>query len=112
MLRSVYYYISRNSGPFGEEDRHEITDAEWRAAVAADPDLAIEQPEESGPRGASSGVWAVWHSYPGGYPAWFVLLRNGDVEVKGMDEALFGKFKQLASALGARIFCETGEEVT
>jgi hypothetical protein len=107
---SVYYYITRNSGPFAKEGRHEITEAEWRAAVAADPDLAIEQPEESGPRGASCGVWAVWHSYPGGYPAWFVLLKNGDVEVKGMDEAILGKFQLLASALGARIFCETGEE--
>jgi len=109
---SVYYYISRNSGPFVNEGRHEITDAEWRAAVLADPDLALEQPEDSGPRGASCGLWAVWHSYPGGYPAWFVLLKCGDVEVKGMDEALFGKFKQLASALDARIFRETGEEFT
>jgi hypothetical protein len=28
-----------------------------------------------------------------------------------MDEALFTKFRQLASALGARIFCETGGEL-
>lgn len=109
---SVYYYISRNSGPFVKEGRHEITEAEWREAVAAIPDLAIEIPEESGSRGASSGVWAVWRAYPGGYPAWFVLLKSGDVEGKGMDEALFRKFKQLASVLGARIFCETGEEFT
>jgi hypothetical protein len=109
---SVYYYITRNSGPFVKESRREIAEDEWRAVVAADPELAIGQPEESGPRGASCGVWAVWHSYPGGYPAWFVLLKNGDVEVKGMDEALFGKFQRLASALGARIFCETGEEFT
>jgi hypothetical protein len=107
---SEYYYITRNSGPFVKEGRREITEAEWRAAVATDPELAIEQPEVSGPRGASSGVWAVWRSYPGGYPAWFVLLKNGDVEVKGMDEALFGKFQRLASVLRARIFCETGEE--
>lgn len=109
---SVYYYITRNSGPFVNEDRREITDAEWRAVVAADPELAIEIPKESGPRGASCGTWAVWHSYPGGYPGWFVLLKCGDVEVKGMDEAIFAKFQQLASALGARIFCETGEEFT
>lgn len=107
---SEYYYLTRNSGPFVKEGRREIAEAEWRAAVASVPDLAIEQPEDSGPRGALSGVWAVWRSYPGGYPAWFVLLKNGDVEVKGMDEALFTKFQQLALALGARIFCETGEE--
>jgi hypothetical protein len=109
---SVYYYLTRNSGPFVKEGRHEITEAEWRAAVASVPDLAIDVPEHSGPRSASIGVWAVWRSYPGGYPAWFVLLRDGVVEVKGMDEALFGKFKQLAIALGARMFCETGEEFT
>ena len=108
---SIYYYITRNSGPFIEEGRNEITEAEWRTVVAADPDLAIEQPEELGPRGSSCGVWAVWRSYPGGYPAWFVLLKNGDVELKGMDEALFAKFTRLAAALGARIFCETGEEL-
>ena len=109
---SEYYYITRNAGPFVKEGRREITEAEWLAAVAGVPDLAIEQPEESGPRGAASSVWAVWRSYPGGYPAWFVLLRCGDVEVKGMDEALFTKFQQLASALGARMFSETGEEAT
>ena len=109
---SVYHYISRNSGPFVNEGRREITEAEWRAAVAADPELVMEQPKESGPRGAACGVWAVWRSYPGGYPAWIVLLKCGDVEVKGMDAAMFGKFKQLAAALGARIFCETGEEFT
>ena len=107
---SVYYYISRNSGPFAKEGRREITEVEWRSAVAAVPELAIEQPESLRPRGAASGVWAVWRSYPGGYPAWFVLLRNGNVEVKGMDEALFAKFKQLAAVLGGRIFCETGDE--
>ena len=46
------------------------------------------------------------------YPAWFVLLHCGDVEVQGMNEALFAKFKQLATVLGARSFCETGEEFT
>jgi hypothetical protein len=46
-----------------------------------------------------------------GRAAWFVLLA-GDVEVKGMDEALLGKFRRLASVLRARIFCETGEELT
>jgi len=61
-------------------------------------------------RGGRALRHVLWHSYPGGYPAWFVLLKDGDVEVKGMDEALFAKFQQLASALGARIFCETGEE--
>ena len=107
---SVYYYLTRNSGPFVKEGRHDITEAEWRAAVAAVPDLAIEQPEPS-PGLPRDAVWAVWRSYPAGYPAWFALIK-GDVEVKGMDEELFTKFQQLASALGARIFCETGEEFT
>jgi hypothetical protein len=110
VLVSVYYYLTRNSDPFVKEGGCKITEAEWRAAVANVPDLAIEVPQDSGPRGASIGVWAVWRSYPGGYPAWFVLLPDGVVEVKGMDRELFGKFKQLAGALGARMFCETGEE--
>jgi hypothetical protein len=109
---SVYYYITRNAGPFVNEGRREITEAEWRGAVAADPDLAMEQPKEAGPRGATCGLWAVWRSCPCGYPAWIVLLKCGDVEVKGMDAAMFGKFKQLAAELDARIFSETGEEFT
>lgn len=109
---SIYYYITRNAGPFIDEDRREITEAEWRAAVASVPGLEIAVPDDPGPRGASTGVWAVWSSYPRGYPAWFVLLKNGDVEVKGMDDDLFGKFQQLASALGARMFSESGEEAT
>ena len=110
---SEYYYITRNSRPFAKDGRRVIAEAEWRSAVAAVPELVIEQPPQSpGLRGGASGVWAVWRSYPGGYPAWFVLHRDGDVEVKGMNEVLFGKFKQLASLLGARIFCETGEEFT
>jgi hypothetical protein len=108
---SEYFYITRNSGPFVKEGHREITEAEWRSAVASVPELAIDQPEHSGPRGAATGIWAVWRSYPGGYPAWFVLLRSGDVEVKGMDQALLAKFKQLATALGGRVFCETGEEL-
>ncbi len=111
LIMSVYYYITRNSGPFAKQGRQMITEAEWRSAVATVPELAIEQPELPGPRGADCGVWAVWRSYTGGYPAWFVLLRNGDVELKGMDGPLFVKFKQLASALDARIFCETGDEL-
>jgi hypothetical protein len=96
----------------GTRRKRTTNGAEWRGAVAADPELAIGQPETSGPRGASIGIWAVWQTYPGGYPAWFVLLKNGDIEVKGMDKPLFGKFQKLASALGARIFCETGEELS
>ncbi|MHA3772871.1 hypothetical protein ACXR0O_15160 [Verrucomicrobiota bacterium sgz303538] len=107
---SVYFYVTRNTRPFVKEDRRDITEAEWRAVIAADPDLAIEQPESSVglPRNA---VWAVWRAYPGGYPAWFALIQ-GDIEVKGIDEPLFGKLQQFATALNARIFCETGEEVT
>lgn len=105
---SVYYYVTRNSGPFAKEGRRDITEAEWRDAVAADPDLAIEQPEPS-PGLPRDAVWAVWRSYPGGYPAWFALIK-GDVEVKGMDQDLFAKFRKLATRLGARIFCEDGRE--
>lgn len=106
---SEYFYLTRNSGPFVKVGRCEITEAEWQAAVASIPDLTIEPPDPS-PGLPRNAVWAVWRSYPGGYPAWFALIK-GDVEVKGMDEDLLTKFKQLASALNARIFSETGEEL-
>ena len=104
---SIYYYVTRNSGPFAKEGRHDISEAEWRTVVSADPDLSIDQPEPS-PGLPRDAVWAVWRSYPGGYPAWFALIK-GDIEVKGLDKALYGKLQRFASALHARIFCETGE---
>jgi hypothetical protein len=107
---STYYYVTRNSGPFVREGRREISEAEWRGVVAIDPELAIEQPEPS-PGVPRNALWAVWRSYPGGYPAWFALIQ-GDIEVKEIDAALLGKLQQFASALDARIFCETGEEFT
>jgi hypothetical protein len=106
---SIYYYITKRSGPFVREGP-DISETEWRAVVSADPDLSLEVPEPP-TRLPRDAVWAAWRSYPGGYPAWFAL-NKGDVEVKGMDDALFGKFRQLALALEARIFCETGEELT
>ncbi len=109
---SEYYYITRNSRPLAKDGHIKITEAEWRSAVASVPELVIDQTESSNPHNASSEVWAIWHSYPGGYPAWFVLSNDGDVELKSKYEDLFGKFKQLASVLGARIFSETGEEFT
>jgi hypothetical protein len=104
----VDYYVTRNSGPL-IQGGHEISEAEWHAAVAADPDLRLAQPEPaSGLR--YKGLWAVWDSYPGGYPASFALIKGG-IEVKGIDEDLYRKLKLFASSLGARIFCETGEEL-
>jgi hypothetical protein len=105
---SVYYSVTRSSGPFAKDGR-EISEAEWQAIVAADPDLQFEEPGSTlGLR--YPGTWAVWHSYPSGYPAWFAL-RGGDIEVKGIDDALLGKLRGFATILGARIFCETGEEL-
>jgi hypothetical protein len=103
---SIYYYVTRGSGPF-EQDGGAILEAEWRSVVSADPDLSLEQPEHSRARNA---VWAVWRSYPGGYPAWFALIK-GSVEVKGINDSLLTKLRSFATALGARIFCENGEEI-
>ncbi len=105
---SVYYYVTRKSGPFRREGP-QISPDEWRVVVHADQDLSIEQPEDSSglPRNA---VWAVWRSYPGGYPAWFGLIK-GDIEVKGVDDELLNKLRMFASSLNARIFCEDGEAI-
>jgi len=102
---SIYVYVTRKPDPL-EVNGPDISKEEWIDLIERDPDLSIADPPNQ-LRVDSS--YAVWASYPGGYPAWF-SLSGGSIEVKGIDDAILCKLRYFANKLGARIVSEMGEE--
>ena len=103
---SIYIYVTRKADPL-EANGQDIAAQEWIELVESDPDLSIADPPNRLPGDRRS--YAVWTSYPGGYPAWFSLCE-GSIEVKGIDEAILAKLRCFARKLDARIVSELGEE--
>jgi len=103
---SIYVYVTRKPDPL-EDEGPDISEQEWIELIKSDPDLAIGGPPGDHPR--DPRIYAVWASYPEGYPAWFALSA-GSIEVKGIDDALLAKLRYFAAKLGARIVSEMGEE--
>jgi hypothetical protein len=104
---SIYVYVTRKPDPL--EEGPDISQSEWEALVRADPDLALRDPPDKFPKDKT--IYAVWESYPAGYPAWFGLT-GGNIEVKGINAALLTKLRAFAAKLGARIVSEEGEAFT
>ena len=105
---SIYYYVTRKRNPL-EANGPDISAEEWIDLVKGDPDLSIADPPNRLSGGRGRGNYAVWNSYPGGYPAWFCLCA-GSVEVKGIDDTILAKLHEFAAKLDARVVSETGEE--
>ncbi|HUI12529.1 MAG TPA: hypothetical protein VL048_03555 [Xanthobacteraceae bacterium] len=103
---SIYVFVTRRADPL-KPDGAEISREEWTELVESDPDLSLEDPADRIP--ADKTIYAVWKTYPGGYPAW-LGLSGGNIEVKGIDDAILGKLRMFANKLGARIVSEEGEE--
>ena len=81
-----------------------ITADEWLAAVAADPELRVD--EANGP------YFVVWSGpcryLEGGWFEW----ADGCVSTRQPDQAVLAKMLQLAARLGARVQGDDGEEYT
>jgi hypothetical protein len=103
---SICVYVTRKPDPL-ETSGPDIAAQEWFELIESDPDLSIADPPNRLPGDRRS--YAVWTSYPGGYPAWF-SLSEGSIEVKGIDEAILAKLRYFAGKLNARIVSEMGEE--
>jgi hypothetical protein len=103
---SIYVFVTRRADPL-KPDGAEINREEWVKLVEIDPDLSLEDPADRFL--ADKTIYAAWKAYPAGYPAWFGL-SDGNIEVKGMDDAILGKLRIFANKLGARIVSEEGEE--
>jgi hypothetical protein len=89
-----------------------IAEAEWRAYVAADPELELTGAAEAAtPEGTvryeNPGL-ARWGRHPDGEPVWFDF-RHGEVIVKNPDEPTIGKMLMVARALGAQVEGDDGE---
>jgi hypothetical protein len=103
---SIYVYVTRRADPFNDAGP-QITQHEWLKLIADDVDLSLEDPPDRFPNDKT--IYAAWKKYPGGYTAWFGLA-GGNIEVKGLDDALLGKLRTFASLLDARIVSEEGEK--
>jgi hypothetical protein len=103
---NIYVYVTRKPDPL-DANGPDISAGEWIELIESDPDLSISGPPNRLPRDQRS--YAVWASYPRGYPAWFAL-SEGSIEVKGIDEAILAKLRSFAAKLDARIVSEMGEE--
>lgn len=103
---SIYVYVTRRPDPL-EANGPDIAAQEWIEVIESDPDLSIADPPNRSQ--GDRRCYAMWTSYPGGYPAWF-CLSDGSIEVKGIDEAILAKLQHFASKLNARIVSEMGDE--
>lgn len=88
-----------------ENEGCEITPGEWRALVAADPELSPPVPGEAW---AASGELARWDGHPDGEPRW-LWLHDGTVSIRDPDEITVEKLAELAARLGAHLQGDDGE---
>lgn len=88
-----------------ENEGAEIGVAEWRALVAADPELSLPGPREAR---AASGELARWDAHPDGEPRW-LWLHEGTLTVRDPDEITVEKLGELAARLGAALQGDDGE---
>ncbi len=100
-----------------QSEQTPITLDEWKAYVAADPEMRMDNFAEATTTEGETlhidaeGI-AVWISYSGhqvdGNMAWFTYLF-GDIRVKSPDEEILAKMRSIAKALGARVMGDEGE---
>jgi len=104
-------YITRKADWF--EDGSEISDADWSAYLASDPEMRLTGAAEAAlPDGSTlryeNPLLAEWSGHSDGEVVWFDF-RNGNVVVKNPDEEVITKMQEIASKLQARVQGEEGE---
>ena len=100
---SISVSISRRAEPLDEEGP-EISASEWLAVVSAEPDFRKVEGAEVESVGPRARAWV-------GHPAVPMIFdwAQGQVDVKNPDSATIVRMKEIARALGATVFSETGE---
>lgn len=98
---------------WAEAEGPTIGEDEWRAVVAADPELrfdetpAVAVAPDGSVISAPAGLRCEWKG-PGGQTAWFHYAR-GEVFARNPDEETTGKLVQLSTLLAARVQGDEGE---
>jgi hypothetical protein len=95
-----------------DSESQPVSDAEWAACVADDPDLEFVEAAEADTgagvlRYENPGLTA-WRGHPSGDPVW-LDHRGGEVVVKNPDEPTLVKMIAVARMLGAHVEGDDGE---
>lgn len=99
---------------WSQSSRHPITEAEWRAAVAADGQLRMDtvatavNPDTHEVIQINNQLMASWTD-PETKKKHYFYYSRGQIAIKNPSESAIKKMKALASKLGARIQGDEGE---
>lgn len=98
---------------WSDEDGPRISESEWRAYVASDPDMVITGvAEHTNLRGETIRLTqpslTEWRGHSGHSPVWFSYFE-GSLVVKNPDDECLAKMRQIASRLQARVQGDDGE---
>src|SRR4051812_32860917 len=105
-------HITRKA-QWSDETGPHITEKEWRAYVATDPEMVITGVAEyANPQGETIRVtqplMTEWRSQPGHSPIWFSYYE-GNLSVKNPDYKCIAKMLQIAKSLHAQVQGDEGE---
>src|SRR5262249_29961402 len=99
-------FITRASSTL-ETEEHPISEADWLAVIAADPDLERSQTDYYERRtqdGQIERIYdTIWTAHPDTPP---FLLMDGAIQIKNPDEATIRKMVEIARKLDARVLGE------
>jgi hypothetical protein len=93
---------------WAENAGHEIRPEEWRAIVAADPELEMRGVAEAGGLRYENPLLAIWTAHPDHEEVW-ADYSSGNLAVKNPDLHVLRKLCALAAQLGARVQGDEGE---
>ncbi len=105
-------HITRKS-VWSDDDGPRITESEWQAYVASDPDMAITGVAEiTNPEGETirliQPLLTEWRGHSGRSPVW-ISYFEGSLAIKNPDDECLAKMRQIASKLRARVQGDEGE---
>jgi hypothetical protein len=105
-------HITRKN-EWSDEDGPRITEAEWQAYVASDPEMVITGvAEHTNPPGETIRITqpllTEWRHHSSRSPVWFSYFE-GNLSVKSPDEECLAKMRQIAARLQARVQGDEGE---
>ncbi len=98
---------------WSDDDGPRITESEWQAYVASDPDMVITGVTEiTNPEGETirltQPLLTEWRGNSGRSPVW-ISYFEGSLVIKNPDDECLAKMRQIASKLQARVQGDEGE---